>query len=146
MNFKGILILFFVTLMARIAPGQSQPPSTMNVGGIVFSRPLILRSDFVAKDVLRMFMVRSKFSGPEQMARYIGFHPGIGCDWFSLDYVKDCRRFVKGDLHVAPTPKLKGGNTLAVADGFDRFGGSRFPNGTVIMTKKGSSCISVGLA
>ena len=136
MSFRRLWSFVFVLFAAKLATGQNSPPATLNVGGIVLSRPLVLRSDFVAMDVLRLFMVRSRFSSPENMARYIGTHPGIGMNWFGFDYVKDCRRFVKGELLVAPSPKLKGGRILEVAEGFDHFGGSRFPNGSVIMTKK----------
>jgi len=136
MSFRGLWSVVIALFAVQLATGQNSPQSTLNVGGVVFSRPLVLRSDFVASDVLRRFMVRSKFSSPERMARYIGTHPGVGMNWFGLDYVKDCMRYVKGELLVAPSPKLKGGRILEVAEGFDRFGGSRFPNGSVIMTKK----------
>ena len=136
MNFKRQWAFVCALLVTFGAKGQNAQSSTVNAGGIEFTRPLVLRSDFVAKDVLRRFMIRSKFSDPERMARFIGTHPGVGMDWFSIDYVKECRRFVKGDSLEVPTPKLKGGKTIAVAEGFDRFGGSRFPNGTVLMTKR----------
>lgn len=128
--------IFPALLLSCSALGQERPLSTIDVGGVTVSRPLILRSDFVAKDVLRTFMIRSEFSTSEKMARFIGNHPGVGRDWFDLDYVKDCIRFLKGEISAAPTPRLKGGKHLPVAEGFDRFGGSRYPADAVILKKR----------
>ena len=106
----------------------------LSVGGVAMSRPLVLRSDFATKDVIRRFMCRAQWKTPESTARFVGRHANLCKDFFHDDFISACRNYVNGELSVPPIPQLKNGSFCEVGLGFDSYGGSKF--GKVILTKK----------
>lgn len=106
----------------------------LSVGGVSMSRPLVLRSDFATKDVIRRFMCRAQWKTPESTARFVGRHANLCKEFFHDDFIVACRNYVKGELSVPPIPQLKNGSVLEVGLGFDSYGGSKFKN--VVLTKK----------
>lgn len=106
----------------------------LSVGGVAMSRPLVLRSDFATKDVIRRFMCRAQWKTPESTARFVGRHTGLCHSFFHEDYIAACSKYVKGEVVAPPVPKLKNGTICEVGLGFDSFGGSKF--GDVVLTKR----------
>lgn len=106
----------------------------LSVGGVSMSRPLVLRSDFATKDVIRRFMCRAQWKTPESTARFVGRHANLCKEFFHEDFISACRNYVNGELSVPPIPQLKNGSVLEVGLGFDSYGGSKFKN--IVLTKK----------
>lgn len=106
----------------------------LSVGGVSMSRPLVLRSDFATKDVIRRFMCRAQWKTPESTASFVGRHANLCKDFFHDDFISACCNYVNGELSVPPIPQLKNGSFCEVGLGFDSYGSPRYRN--ILLTKK----------
>lgn len=131
-RFTVISVAFLAVISLNASKAAETQP--LEVGGVALSRPLLLRSDFVAKDVLQMLFVRSHLSTPEAAARFVGNHPGLCSQYFHADYIAACKQYVQNELSSPPVPQLLNEKYYEVGLGFDAYGGSRFRN--VIMQKR----------
>lgn len=132
MSFKVSSASFLLFWAGILCANPSE--NILSVGGIAVARPLVLRSDFAAKDVVRRFMCRAQWRTPESTARFVGRHTGLCSGFFHEDYIAACGEFVKGGMLAPPVPQLKNGTFCEVGLGFDMHGGSKFEK--VILSKK----------
>ena len=134
MSFKRSATFIFLLLFSYATLADVPNGGEFLIGGVALSRPLVLRSDFATKDVIKRLFVRSRLSSPVSAARFVGLHPAVCQDYFHPEYISACREYVKGQMVTPPTPQLKNGEFCAVGLGFDSYGGPRFKD--IILSKK----------